>query len=95
MTDGAILAALRITCSLRNWMGAGPSFPIKVSNPVAAPSLSLRSLQGQGGELTWLHLTSWRSKSPPCRERRDKSRAPWRAKMRKGWASPLGKFLGG
>jgi hypothetical protein len=31
--------------------GAGPSFPNKISNPAAAPSLSLRSLQGQGGEL--------------------------------------------
>ena len=31
--------------------GAGPSFPNKISNRAAAPSLSLRSLQGQGGEL--------------------------------------------
>jgi hypothetical protein len=32
----------------KHW-GAGPSFPNKISNPAAAPSLSLRFLQGQGG----------------------------------------------
>src|SRR6202011_3872645 len=32
-------------------IGARPSFPNKISNPAAAPSSSLRSLQGQGGEL--------------------------------------------
>jgi len=75
-------------------LGAGLSFPNKISSPAAAPSLSLRSLQGQGGELD-LALNSWRSKSPPCRKRRDKSGAPSRIKMRKGWASPPAARRGG
>src|SRR5450759_3345999 len=48
-----------------------------------------RSLQGQGGGLDLASSTHGRSKSPPCRKRRDKSGAPSRIKMRKGWASPL------
>ncbi len=33
-------------------------------------------------------ISPWRSKSPPCHKRRDKSGAPSGTKMRKGWASP-------
>src|ERR1035437_3259347 len=70
--------------------GAGPSFPNKISNPAAAPSLSLRSLQGQGGELDLASSTHGDQNPPPCRKRRDKSGAPSRIRMRKGWASPQG-----
>jgi hypothetical protein len=55
----------------------------------AAPSLSLRPLQGQGGEFDFEHSSaSRRSKSPPCRKRRDKGRAPSKLEWLKGWASP-------
>ncbi len=49
--------------------------PNKISNPAAAPSLSLRFLQGQGGNLT-CHPQPMEMKSPPCRKGRDKSGAP-------------------
>jgi hypothetical protein len=77
--------------------GAGPSFPNKISNPATAPSLSLRSLQGQDGELDLASSTHGDQNPRPfgfaqgrlCRKRRDKSGAPSMIKMRKGWASPL------
>jgi hypothetical protein len=57
-TDALVCPAERSSTALRTAVcyrateeGAGPSFPNKISSPAAAPSLSLRSLQGQGGEL--------------------------------------------
>src|ERR1019366_5749673 len=102
-TDALVCPAERSSAALRTAVsyratekGAGPSFPNKISNPEAAPSLSLRSLQGQGGELDSASSThgdqnprsSGGAPGAPPGRRRDKSVAPSRIKMRKGWAGP-------
>src|SRR5260370_29110357 len=70
-------------------MGAGPSFPIKLSNRAAAPSLSLRSLQGQGGEFDLAASSPHGDQNPrPVAKDATRGGAPSRAKMRKAWASP-------
>ena len=57
-----------------------------------APSLPLRSLQGQGGVFDfggYLRALG-KSKSPPCRKRRDKDGAPSLVRAEKVWASSPG-----
>src|ERR1035441_325279 len=63
-TDALVCPAERSSAALRTAVcyratekGAGPSFPNKISSPEAAPSLSLRSLQGQGGGIDFVSST--------------------------------------
>src|ERR1035438_6312295 len=69
--------------------GAGPSFPNKISNPAAAPSLSLRSLRGQGGELDLASSTHGDQNPRPVAKDATRAGHPRGLKCGKGEPDPL------